>query len=483
MKNHLRDVFRFGVISGVILYIFFIIFIKDSGCKASTSLNLWTFFPLKLAQTSPNTSSISLPPQKTNLSHLYFGLLGSEEAWHYRKAYIESWWRPSAIKGYLYLDEQPKGHDILPWSKNSPPYRVSENLTNFLQETGATAPVMIRMVHGIMEAFRQAETEKGLDLRWLVMGDDDSIFFVDNIVELLASVDHNKYYYFGGQSEYILSNFWFSFNQGFGGAGFMLSYPLAKALANDMENCLRRYAHVKSADTITMACIADIGVNVSPHKGFHQIDLRGDISGLLSAHPKSPLISLHHFDAIDPIFPSKDRFESTRHLMKATSFGQSRMLQQTICYERRNNWSVSISWGYSVHIYEQIMSRRVLQTPIETFTTWVGNPNPPRYMFNTRRSTNDSCETPHVFYFDSIKKLKMEHGDYVIETLYSRASERGLPACGNHSAHYISKFKLISPTTHRIQNGRCECCDIVEGADEDTLMVKYRQCKTNEIIA
>ncbi|KAL0435370.1 UNVERIFIED_CONTAM: hypothetical protein Sradi_0244900 [Sesamum radiatum] len=102
------------------------------------------------------------------------------------------------------------------------------------------------------------------------MGDDDSVFFVDNIVDVLGQYDHTKYYYLGGQSEFIMLNYWFSFKQGFGGAGFMLSYPLVKTLSVDMESCLRRYAQLRSADLITMACIADIGVDVSAHKGIHQ---------------------------------------------------------------------------------------------------------------------------------------------------------------------------------------------------------------------
>lgn len=234
-------------------------------------------FPLKKWPTSvtisffsPRINEYSSQPKysPTNLSHIVFGLLGSEKAWHHRKAYIESWWRPNATRGFLYLDKAPTGHDLLPWPDASPPYRVSDNLTEFLRETKARAPVMIRMVHGIMEVFRETDNK---NLRWVVMGDDDSVFFVDNIVDVLGQYDHTKYYYLGGQSEFIMSNHWFSFNQGFGGAGFMLSYPLAKALAKDMESCLRRYAQWRSADTITMVCIADIGVNLSPQKGIHQV--------------------------------------------------------------------------------------------------------------------------------------------------------------------------------------------------------------------
>ncbi|KAL0389310.1 UNVERIFIED_CONTAM: hypothetical protein Scaly_0288100 [Sesamum calycinum] len=305
-----------------------------------------------------------------------------------------------------------------------------------------------------MEVFRETDHE---NLRWVVMGDDDSVFFVDNIVDVLGQYDHTKYYYLGGQSEFVMSNYWFSFNQGFGGAGFMLSYPLAKALSEDMESCLRRYAKWISADQITMACIADIGVNLSPQKGIHQIDLHGDISGFLSSHPKFPLMSLHHFDMVKPIFPSMDRFESTRHLMKAAAADQSRMLQQTICHHRQSSWSFSVSWGYSAQIYEKIMPRSYLQMPIETFKAWSSTPRPrPHYMFNTRLPSNGSCEAPHVFFFQRVEKSSTG-----ILTTYSRAAPRGLPPCGNHTADFVSEIHVFTPSTKRKEMDRCECCDLV----------------------
>lgn len=203
----------------------------------------------------------------TNISHLLFGIIGSQGAWNYRKGYVESWWRPNVTKGYLYLDSPP-AIDLLPWSSSSPPFRVSENLGVLIAETNPYDPGVFRMVHAVLEIFRENH-EQGF--RWLVMGDDDTIFLVDNLVDLLAKYDHTQFYYIGNPSEYLLSNHWFSFNMAFGGGGFVLSYPLVKALAQNMEICLRRYPHLKTADIITMACIADLGVDLSPHNGFNQV--------------------------------------------------------------------------------------------------------------------------------------------------------------------------------------------------------------------
>lgn len=185
---------------------------------------------------------------------------------------------------------------------------------------------------------------------------------------------------------------------------------------------------------------------------YDQIDLTSDISGFLSAHPQAPLLSLHHFDNVDPIFPSMDRFESAKHLMKAAELDQSRMLQQTICYDRKTDWSFSISWGYSTQIYEKIIPRSILRTPIETFKPWVYRNDPPHYLFNTR-SVSDPCETPHVFFMDKVEKKF--YGDEMI-TSYVRGTKGGTLAADcsltrKYSADKVSKVQVFSPATNPIQ--------------------------------
>ncbi|KAK4441444.1 hypothetical protein Salat_0479300 [Sesamum alatum] len=433
------------LISSVVLYLAFIsLSNRYPNCPPSHFFSP-TF--LKVSAPSPSSSPSNTTRRSTSkpavtaysptlLSHLAFGIIGSEEAWHHRRSYIESWWRPNATHGLLFLD-QPPSESLLPWSPDSPPYRVSRDLRTFLNKSDVTPQ---RIANGIAEVFRQVEHA---NLRWLVMGDDDSIFFLENLVEVLKGYDHTKYYYIGARSEFVLSNFLFSFSQGFGGAGFVLSYPLAKALVKDMDNCLMRYSHVVAADQTTMSCIADMGINLTPLEGLHQIDLRGDISGLLSSHPKVPLLSLHHFDMVEPIFPTMDRAQSTRHLMKAAKADQSRMLQQTICHDRRRNWSFSIAWGYSAHIYERIMPRSLLQYPIETFQAWLPAPGPPFYMFNTRLPSTDPW---------------------------------------NQSADLVHKIRVISPAKRRLEKYRSECCDII-GVAGNKAEVKFRECMPQDLMA
>ncbi|CAH1434572.1 unnamed protein product [Lactuca virosa] len=418
-----------------------------------------------------------LPPDTTNISHLVFGLVGSTNAWHHRKSYIESWWRPNITRGYLYLDTAPTD-DLLPWSEASPPFRISDNITTLFEESRHNGePVMVRLIHAVIEIFRD-ERE---DVRWYIMGDDDSIFFVDNLVDVLSKYDHTKYIYIGGHSESIAPNEILSYDMGFGGAGLIMSYPLAKMVQKNIEDCVRRYPQLKCADQTLMNCVNDFGVTLTAHQGLHQMDLHGDVSGFLSSHPKVPMLSLHHFDQLDPIFPSMDRSESAKHLMKAANIDQPRLVQQTVCYDRQLNWTFSCSWGYSVHIYENIITRSVLKAPLQTFKPWILESTPPLFIFDTRPLSNDPCATPHVFLFESIKIIN----ETEVITNYVRVASRGLPACeiaGNHSADLINRIEVVSPMTKPKQDGKAECCDIVENKME-VVRLKLRDCMEDELIA
>lgn len=173
---------------------------------------------------------------------------------------------------------------------------------------------------------------------------------------------------------------------------------------------------------------------------IRQMDLHGDVSGLLSSHPTAPLLSLHHFGSVAPLFPGMDRRGSVLHIMKAANVDQSRMLQQSICHVRASNWNFSVSWGYSVHIYENLMR------PIETFGPWVRGRHP-LFMFNTRPVSRNPCQAPHWFFFASI-----EQENERVVTSYTRMFMRNMTSCsytGNISAVPLASIRVFSPKTHK----------------------------------
>lgn len=132
--------------------------------------------------------------------------------------------------------------------------------------------------------------------------------------------------------------------------------------------------------------------------------MRGDISGMLTGHPMSTLLSLHHVEVVDPIFPDMNRTQGLQHLFNAVNVDPPRILQKTVCYDRSNQLTVSVVWGYVVQVYEGNHLLPDLLPLQRTFSPWVrGSKVDTRFMFNLREHPRDICKRPAVFYLDSVK--------------------------------------------------------------------------------
>ncbi|GMI89067.1 hypothetical protein like AT5G12460 [Hibiscus trionum] len=433
------------------------------------------FNPIELNWSS-STNDVNFA---TNISHIKFILASSSKTLKSRKPYIESWWQTNGTRGNIFLDSPPP-NDFFPWPSSYPPFRVNEDIKKLRVYPKLVVPAAVRLFRSILETFRLGDDG---NVRWYVMGDDDTVFFVENLVGVLGKYDHTKYYYIGMTSEAVKSNFDFSFDMAYGGGGFALSYSLVETLVHVIDDCIERYSYLRVSDQLVSSCLADLGVDLTLEKGFHQIDLLGDISGLLSSHRQSPLLSLHHLDIINPIFPSMNRYESIKHLMKASKLDQSRLLQQTICYHKPSNWSFTVSWGYSVYVYETVIPRSLLRKPLETFRPFKKSARPPLYMFNTRLPTVDpSCQAPHAFFLESVET----NGGGFVNTTYRRTSRRNLPPCsssGNHSADHIDYVRVVLQATRRKQETNVECCDVEYVGATDVAHIKLRPCTPGEVIA
>ena len=138
------------------------------------------------------------------------------------------------MRGFVWLDEIPdEGEE---WSNKFPAFKVSENTSHFEYTYKGGWRSAIRISRIVTETFRL-----GLpDVDWFVMGDDDTLFFVENLLQVLSKYDHTKMYYIGSNSESHLQNILFSYNMAFGGGGFAISYPLVKLLTKMQDGCIAR---------------------------------------------------------------------------------------------------------------------------------------------------------------------------------------------------------------------------------------------------
>lgn len=104
-----------------------------------------------------------------------------------------------------------------------------------------------------------------------MLGDDDTVFFLENLAGTLAKYDWEQWYYIGSLSESAEQNAKHFFDMAFGGGGFAISYPLAKVLSKVMDSCLMRYGHLFGSDARVFACLAELGVGLTREPGFHQV--------------------------------------------------------------------------------------------------------------------------------------------------------------------------------------------------------------------
>lgn len=172
---------------------------------------------------------------------------------------------------------------------------------------------------------------------------------------------------------------------------------------------------------------------------FNQVDMRGNLLGLLSAHPLSPLVSLHHMETVDSIFPNTNKSQALEHLFKAVKVDPARICQQTVCYDRSHSLTVSVAWGYNVQVFEGNELLPDLLSLQKTFMPWrrSGSIDASRYMFNTRDYPRDTCKRPAVFYLEGTTS-----DNKVIQSNYTRHNFRN--CAKTHQVDNLEKIRVFS---------------------------------------
>ena len=163
-----------------------------------------------------------------------------------------------------------------------------------------------------------------------------------------------------------------------------------------------------------------------------QYDVYGNLFGLLAAHPVTPLVSLHHLDVVEPIFPNVSRVEALQRLMLPAKLDSAGIMQQSICYDKTRSWTISVSWGFAVQIFRGIFSPREMEMPSRTFLNWYRRADYTAYAFNTRPVSRNPCQKPFVFY---MSRVRMDSELNKTVSKYKR----------HHVPHPPCKWKMADP--------------------------------------
>ncbi|CAF1924174.1 unnamed protein product [Brassica napus] len=410
----------------------------------------------------------------TTLDHVVFGIAASSVLWETRKEYIKSWWRPGKTRGVVWIDKRVRTYRNEPL----PLIRISQDTSRFRYTHPVGDRSAVRISRVVTETLRLGL--KGV--RWFVMGDDDTVFVVDNVVNVLSKYDHTQFYYVGSSSEAHVQNIFFSYSMAFGGGGFAISYALAVELSKMQDRCIQRYPGLYGSDDRIQACMTELGVPLTKEPGFHQYDVYGDLLGLLGAHPVAPLVTLHHIDVVQPIFPKMKRSRALRHLMSSAELDSASIFQQSICYDQSRFWSISVSWGFSVQIIRGIISPRELEMPSRTFLNWFRRADYIGYAFNTRPVSRHPCQRPFVFYVNS---AKYDEGRRQVIGYYNLDKTRRFPGCRwrlDSPGKIDSVVVLKRPDPLRWHKSpRRDCCRVLPSRRNTTMYIWVGNCADGEI--
>lgn len=396
------------------------------------------------------------------MNQILFGIAGAAQLWPRRKEYVKLWWRPAEMRGFVWLEETVSEQQGEPL----PVIKVSEDISNFSYTNPTGHPSGIRIARIVQEAFKLNLS----DVHWFVMGDDDTVFAADNLLQVLRKYDSRELYYIGNPSESHSSNTYFSHGMAFGGGGIAISYSLAKALSNMLDDCLDRYPFLFGSDDRLHACISELGVPLTKESGFHQFDVHGNVFGLMAAHPIAPFISMHHLDEVDRFFPEYNALDGLQHLTSAMQTEPSSFLQRSICYDREKKVTFSISLGYVVQVYPYVLLPKDLERPEITFKAWNKKDGGGEFDFDTRSAIKSHCNKPLLYFLHTIH-LEGSKVVSVYKRDSSTASRRWWSLCFSSPPYEDSmqRIRVISKamSEHWFKVPRRQCCKLTSVEDHE----------------
>ncbi|MQM20227.1 hypothetical protein Taro_053243 [Colocasia esculenta] len=423
-----------------------------------------------------------------SLDHIVFGIAGSAQLWPRRREFLRLWWRPGEMRGHVWLEDNvrqqqsPGSHNstlssaVSGSSSSLPPIRVSEDISRFRYTNPTGHPSGLRIARIVAETFRLGLYR---DARWFVMCDDDTIVSPHNLVAVLAKYDWREMVYVGGSSESHSANTYFSHGMAFGGGGVALSYPLAEALTAMEDECIERYPKLYGSDDRLHACISELGVPLIREHGFHQWDIRGNAHGLLAAHPIAPFVSIHHVEAVDSFYPGLSHLESLKLFTKAMKINPLSFLQRSICYDRRQKLTFSLSVGYVIQVFPHIVLPRELERAEVTYVAWNSLGHRNEFDFDTRDPYRSVCKKPILFFLSDVwRNGSITSGSYLRARVKDEFKRRVLCFPQSPPLHNVKEIQVLGhPLSDKWHMVPRRLCSKINQTSDELLTLVVGECE------
>lgn len=123
---------------------------------------------------------------------------------------------------------------------------------------------------------------------------------------------------------------------------------------------------------------------------------------------------------------------------KAISFDPQSFLQRSICYDHSQHLTFSISLGYVVQVFPNIVYPRDLDRSELTFSAWNGIQHRNEFDLDTKDPIRSICKRPILFFLKEIGRA----GDHVTLGSYERAGQ------SNEMRRRVFCFPRLPPLPH-----------------------------------
>ena len=131
--------------------------------------------------------------------------------------------------------------------------------------------------------------------KWIIFADGDSMFFIWNLISFLGQYDSNQIHVFGAITENF-GNLQYHGTLAYGGGGIVLSRKLGMQIQGLGEKRMDPYMNILYGDQILCAMLREMNIPITIVSTMNQLDLSGDISGLIEGGKlHSNTISIHHY--------------------------------------------------------------------------------------------------------------------------------------------------------------------------------------------
>lgn len=246
----------------------------------------------------------------------------------------------------------------------------NRNITEFLAHEGIPCKVLSsnekiyeeRYVELFQNAWKNQDTgdmnTERKQIQWFAIGDDDTIWFINNLLHTLQHYNSTNLIYLGDISDRKRQNKRHGEFFAYGGGGTILSRPLTSLFAQHTETCKQIKGNF-GADGMIGKCLVNVmNVSLTRNTNFHQNDLAGDLTGLMESGIDG-LVSLHHMFSVWKPFPDvhSNRINETIYLLTLAYKTFDRFfLKRYMHINYKTNQTLVLTMGYSFSLFNRILS-------------------------------------------------------------------------------------------------------------------------------